>query len=60
VVIIPIYIFYWKGPQIRIKSKFAMELEVGRRESVARRRSTAFGPEAGRGVDEEAGVGEKV
>lgn len=42
IVIIPIYIFYWKGPQIREKSKFAQELNAGRKQSVARRRSTAF------------------
>jgi hypothetical protein len=59
VVIIPIYIFYWKGPQIRTKSKFAMELEVGRRESVARRRSTVYGP-GGAGKRNESEGGEKV
>jgi hypothetical protein len=45
-VIIPIYVFYWKGPEIRAKSKFAQELETGRRGTVERRRSSmaALGP----------------
>jgi hypothetical protein len=58
-VIIPIYIFYWKGPQIRMKSKFAMELEVGRRESVARRRSTVY-DSGGSGKRNESEGEEKV
>jgi hypothetical protein len=41
-VIIPIYVFYWKGPQIRMKSRFAQELEIARRERLQKsgRRST--------------------
>jgi hypothetical protein len=39
-VIIPIYIFYWKGPQLRLKSKFAQELEKGRQARMWKRRST--------------------
>ncbi|KAK7996017.1 MFS general substrate transporter [Apiospora marii] len=42
--IIPIYVFYWKGPQIRLRSKFAQELEKARQERLARkkrRRSSA-------------------
>ena len=30
-VAIPIYIFYWKGPQIRAKSKFAQTLAADRK-----------------------------
>jgi len=30
-VTVPIYVFYWKGPQIRARSKFAQELETGRK-----------------------------
>ncbi|KAJ5908210.1 Major facilitator superfamily domain general substrate transporter [Penicillium taxi] len=29
-VLIPIYVFYWKGPDIRAKSKFAQQLEADR------------------------------
>lgn len=29
-VLIPIYVFYWKGPEIRKKSRFAQELEADR------------------------------
>ena len=47
VVIIPIYIFYWKGPQIRARSKFAQELLSGREKSVNNRRSSTKALEAG-------------
>lgn len=30
-VVIPIYVFYWKGPEIRARSKFAMTLESERK-----------------------------
>ena len=30
-VVIPIYVFYWKGPEIRMRSKFAMTLESDRK-----------------------------
>jgi hypothetical protein len=30
-VVIPIYVFYWKGPEIRARSKFAMTLESDRK-----------------------------
>ncbi|EHY59688.1 hypothetical protein HRR83_001038 [Exophiala dermatitidis] len=40
VVIVPIYIFYWKGEWFRDRSKFAQELSAGRKEHVQRRRST--------------------
>lgn len=44
VVIIPIYVFYWKGPAIRLKSRFAQDLEKGRRaRAEKRRRSTGIG-----------------
>lgn len=36
-VTIPIYIFYWKGPAIRAKSKFAEELASDRRANQGRR-----------------------
>lgn len=38
---IPIYIFYWKGPAIRARSKFAMELESDRKANGGRRVSQA-------------------
>ncbi|KAI9726624.1 MAG: hypothetical protein M1828_000991 [Chrysothrix sp. TS-e1954] len=37
---LPIYIFYWKGPQIRKKSKFAQTLEYGRNEHRDKRRKS--------------------
>ncbi|KAH8601750.1 putative MFS transporter [Bisporella sp. PMI_857] len=37
-VIIPIYIFYWKGDKIRLRSKFAQELEVARQKRLERKR----------------------
>ena len=42
VVIIPVYVIYWKGPTIRMKSPFAQELEKGRRARLQKsgRRST--------------------
>jgi hypothetical protein len=40
VVIIPVYLFYWKGTQIRLKSKFAQELEKARQARIRKRRST--------------------
>ena len=42
VVIIPIYIFYWKGDRIRLRSQFAQELEVARQERLrAKRRGSS-------------------
>lgn len=32
---IPIYIFYWKGPEIRKRSKFAQTLATERNHSIA-------------------------
>lgn len=40
-VTIPIYIFYWKGPQIRKASKFAMSLDADRKDRGGRRVSQA-------------------
>ena len=40
VVIVPIYIFYWKGEWFRDRSKFAKELNLGRKGAVERRRSS--------------------
>jgi hypothetical protein len=40
VVILPIYIFYWKGEWFRDRSKFAKELNLGRQTAVERRRSS--------------------
>lgn len=37
VVVIPIYIFYWKGPEIRKRSKFAQELAADRKVNEGRR-----------------------
>lgn len=41
VVLIPVYIIYWKGPQIREASKFAKGLESQRMEREGRRLSQA-------------------
>lgn len=41
VVLIPVYIIYWKGPQIRAASKFAQGLEDQRKEKDGRRLSEA-------------------
>lgn len=38
-IIIPIYVFYWKGKNIRLKSKFAMELEKERQARLGGKRS---------------------
>ncbi|CAI7645785.1 unnamed protein product [Penicillium pancosmium] len=38
-VLIPIYVFYWKGPEIRKKSKFAQQLAADREMHTERRRS---------------------
>ena len=44
-IIIPIYVFYYKGQKLRLKSKFAMELEKARQARLdsKRRRSTVAG-----------------
>lgn len=39
-VMIPIYVCYWKGPAIRASSKFAQTLEADRQRNVGRRRSS--------------------
>lgn len=41
-IIIPVYLFYWKGKSLRLKSKFAQELEQQRQARLASkgRRST--------------------
>ncbi|KAJ6107777.1 hypothetical protein N7523_009100 [Penicillium sp. IBT 18751x] len=41
-VMIPIYVFYWKGPEIRKKSKFAQELEADRVRHGETRRASSF------------------
>ncbi|KAJ5182398.1 hypothetical protein N7492_000014 [Penicillium capsulatum] len=38
-VVIPIYVFYWKGPEIRARSKFAQTLEADRLRGASRRAS---------------------
>ncbi|KAJ5401017.1 hypothetical protein N7465_011506 [Penicillium sp. CMV-2018d] len=41
-VLIPVYVFYWKGPEIRAKSKFAQQLAADRdRHTESRRASQA-------------------
>lgn len=47
-VTIPIYIVYWKGPEIRAKSKFAQSLDKSRTERTEKRRKSSI-----------VGVGEK-
>ena len=42
-VMIPVYIFYWKGPAIRKRSKFAQTLEADRQRHDERRRSSGGG-----------------
>ncbi|KAJ5304475.1 Elongator complex protein 3 [Penicillium atrosanguineum] len=44
-VLIPIYVFYWKGPEIRKKSKFAQELEADRVRHGENRRASSFAVE---------------
>ena len=44
-VTIPIYVFYWKGPEIRARSKFAQTLAADRRKSEGRRASRLAGEE---------------
>ena len=39
-VMVPIYVCYWKGPAIRASSKFAQTLEADRKRNVGRRRSS--------------------
>lgn len=46
-VTIPIYIFYWKGPQIRASSKFAQTLEADRMRGASRRASRASASQLG-------------
>ena len=41
-VIIPIYIFYWKGEWFRERSKFAQELNAGRKGAIERRRQSSI------------------
>ncbi|KAJ5191343.1 uncharacterized protein N7498_010328 [Penicillium cinerascens] len=43
-VLIPIYVFYWKGPDIRAKSKFAQELEADRVRHGENRRASSARP----------------
>jgi MFS family permease len=39
-VLIPIYVFYWKGPDIRAKSKFAQQLAADRERTTESRRAS--------------------
>ena len=39
-VLIPIYVFYWKGPAIRARSKFAQQLEADRQQHAETRRAS--------------------
>ena len=41
-VTIPIYIVYWKGPEIRAKSKFAQSLDKSRHERTEKRRKSSL------------------
>jgi hypothetical protein len=47
VVTIPIYVVYWKGPEIRAKSKFAQSLDKTFNERKQKRSKSAAGLEAG-------------
>ena len=42
VVTIPIYIVYWKGPEIRAKSKFAQSLDQTRHQRDEKRRKSSL------------------
>lgn len=42
VVTIPIYIVYWKGPEIRERSKFAQSLDKSRHERTEKRRKSSL------------------
>jgi len=46
-VTIPIYIVYWKGPEIRAKSKFAQDLDKTFNERKAKRSKSVPALEAG-------------
>jgi hypothetical protein len=46
VVTIPIYVVYWKGPDIRAKSKFAQDLDKTFSERREKRKSSVVGVEA--------------
>jgi len=50
-VTVPIYVFYWKGPQIRERSRFAQSLAGGRTEHGGRRMSQA--PQGAAAVEDE-------
>lgn len=58
-VTIPIFVFYWKGPQIRARSKFAQSLATEREAQVERRRSSvapvrrSVAPAEGESADKE-------
>jgi hypothetical protein len=57
-VTLPIYVFYWKGPQIRERSKFAQEVNQTWLKSKERRGSLEVGAGAGAtgfkaGIDDE-------
>ena len=54
VVTIPIYVFYWKGPEIRKNSRFAQTLAGGRTEHAGRRMSQAVQGELAREDQEKA------
>lgn len=52
-VTIPIYVVYWKGPQIRAKSKFAQSLDKTREARTEKRRKSnvvGIGGEGGQGA----------
>jgi len=42
-IIIPIYVFYWKGKDLRLKSPFAQELEQKRQARIQRRKRGSMG-----------------
>ena len=54
VVTIPIYVFYWKGPQIRQRSRFAQTLAGERTENSGRRASQVVQGELAREDQEKA------
>lgn len=52
VVVVPIYVFYWFGPQIRDRSKFAKSLAADREATNGRRISKANNLPEGHNINE--------
>jgi len=53
VLVVAVYIIYWKGPVLRKRSPFAQQLSGARTETNERRRSSATASNARRGTEKE-------